>query len=181
MIQGKKVNLRRLDEGDLEKEFQWLNDPEVTRLTQGNYSLPVTRAQVRELFSEAVQGRRLFFAVETKDGTLIGDAALHPIDEKNRIGELLITIGEKDRWNKGYGTDAILLLLGLAFQEINLQKVELKVFEYNERAIRVYERCGFQREGTRRRALFRDGRYYDQILMGILREEFDTGSDDISP
>ena len=176
MIQGKKVNLRRLDEGDLEREFHWLNDAEVTRLTQGDYALPVTRAQVRELFSEAIQGRRLFFAVETKDGILIGDAALHPIDEKNRIGELLITIGEKEYWNKGYGTDTILLLLKLAFQEINLQKVELKVFEYNERAIKVYERCGFQREGIRRRALFRDGKYYDQILMGILREEFVNSS-----
>jgi RimJ/RimL family protein N-acetyltransferase len=175
VIQGERVNLRRLEEEDLEKELQWLSDPEVTRLTQAGYSLPVTRAQVQEMFKEAIRGERLFFAVETKDGTLIGDAALHPIDEKNRLGELLITIGEKGYWNKGYGTDTILLLLKLAFQEVNLQKVELRVFEYNERAIKVYEKCGFKREGVRRRALFRDGRYYDQILMGILREEFTAG------
>ena len=176
MIQGEKVNLRRLEERDLDKELQWLNDPEVARLTQGGYSLPITRAQVQEMFKEAIRGERLFFAIESKDSNLIGDAALHPIDEKNRVGELLITIGEKEYWNKGYGTDAIRLVLKVAFEEVNLQKVELRVFEYNERAIRVYEKCGFKREGVRRRALFRDGRYYDQVLMGILREEFCTDS-----
>lgn len=161
----------------MEKEYQWLNDAEVTRLTQADYSLPVTKAQVQEMFKEAIRGERLFFAIETKDGTLIGDTALHPIDEKNRVGELLITIGEKEYWNKGYGTDTIRLVLKLAFEEVNLQKVELKVLEYNERAIRVYEQCGFKREGVRRRAFFRDGRYYDQILMSILREEFTNSSD----
>ena len=75
-------------------------------------------------------------------------------------------------WGKGYGTEATRTILSFAFNELNLHRVELEVYDFNARAIRTYEKAGFRHEGTRRKALFRDGSYHDVHVMGILREEF---------
>jgi len=81
-------------------------------------------------------------------------------------------IGERDFWGRGYGTDVMKLILRYAFMEINLRRVTLTVFEYNPRAIRSYEKAGFRHEGRLRKLLHRDGRRYDELFMGILREEW---------
>jgi RimJ/RimL family protein N-acetyltransferase len=83
-----------------------------------------------------------------------------------------IGIGERAYWGKGYGTDAMKVALRFAFTEINLERVTLNVFEYNPRAIRSYEKAGFKHEGRMRGALLKDGRRWDMIYMGILREEW---------
>ncbi len=102
---------------------------------------------------------------------------MHNIDWKNRSAELLgIFTGEKEYWGQGYGSDAINALLRFAFREMNLHRIYLHVHDYNERAIRCYEKCGFQLEGRQREALFRDGRYHDVLLMSILREGFEDSA-----
>lgn len=83
-----------------------------------------------------------------------------------------IGLGEQDCWGKGYGTDAMRLILKYAFTELNLFRVSLNVFEYNPRAIRSYEKAGFKHEGRIREFLHKDGKYYDLIYMGILRSEW---------
>ena len=100
-------------------------------------------------------------------------AVQHNIDWKNRKAVQGIFIGEKEYWGRGYGSDAIRALLGFAFREMNLHRVYLSVYDYNERAIRCYEKCGFRHEGRLRKARFSDGRYHDELMMGILREEFE--------
>ena len=104
----------------------------------------------------------------------IGNIGLHDLDWKNRNAQLGVVIGEKAYWGLGYGTDAIKALLRFAFDEMNLHRVQLRVFEFNERAIRCYRRCGFREEGRLRQELYRGGAYHDVLLMGILREEFRT-------
>jgi len=94
------------------------------------------------------------------------------IDWKNRRAVLGIVIGEKEYWDNGYGTEAIATLLRFVFQEMNLHRISLRVYTYNQRAIRCYEKCGFKLEGRLRQARFRDGEYYDELIMGILRDEF---------
>ena len=83
-----------------------------------------------------------------------------------------ITIGETDAWGHGYGTEAARLMLWLAFERIGLHRVGLSVFAFNERAIRSYEKAGFRVEGRLREAIARDGRYWDEIQMGVLRDEW---------
>ena len=94
------------------------------------------------------------------------------------VATLGIVIGEKEYWGKGYGTEAVKTMLRYAFHELGLNRVELETYSFNPRAQRCYERAGFRREGVRRGALYRDGKFHDIIIMGILREEFLEGEDD---
>jgi len=118
---------------------------------------------------------RYFFIIEMQKGeewASIGTLDLFHLDWKNRVVNFGIAIGDKIYWGQGYGSDATCTALLFAFHELNLNRVELEVFEDNLRAIRCYEKIGFQHEGTRRKAFFRDGIYHDVVLMGILKDEF---------
>jgi RimJ/RimL family protein N-acetyltransferase len=113
-------------------------------------------------------------AIETSEVFHIGNIDLHQIDWKNRHAELGITIGEKAYWNQGYGTDAICSMLKLAFREMNMHRIQLRVDADNARAIRCYIKAGFKKEGTLRDAVFREGKYIDQHIMSILQQEFES-------
>lgn len=112
------------------------------------------------------------FAIVEKSGRLIGEVRLWRVSEANKAAMLTIFIGEKNLWGKGYGTDALRLVLHHAFDRMDLHRVELHVFGFNRRAIRSYEKVGFVLEGTRREALRRRGTHHDILVMGILRDEF---------
>jgi diamine N-acetyltransferase len=175
MIVGKKVRLRPIERDDLPRFVEWFGDPEVRRHLA--IYLPFSLAQEERWF-ENLQGRLerqedVLLAIETADGVHIGNLGLHAINWKDRSAELGIAIGEKAYWNQGYGTDAIRTLLGLAFRELNLHRVFLRVDADNARAIRCYEKAGFQREGTSREAVFSEGSYCDQYVMSILESEFE--------
>lgn len=175
MIVGEKVRLRPVEREDLPRYVRWFGDPEVRRHLSGY--LPFSLAQ-EERWYERLQGRMerneaVVLAVETADGVHIGNIGLHSINWKDRSAELGIVIGEKDCWDQGYGTDAIRTLLRLAFGEMNLHRVYLRVDADNLRGIRCYQKCGFQREGVLRDTVFREGCYYDQLLMSVLRPEFE--------
>ncbi|HID86791.1 MAG TPA: N-acetyltransferase [Anaerolineae bacterium] len=173
MIEGEKVKLRAIEREDIPRFVRWLNDREL--LGYLTRYMPLSKAEEERWFERQLEdesGR--IFAIETREGVHIGNIGLHEIDWKNGHAELGIFIGEKEYWGQGYGTDAILTLLDFAFNEMNLHRVYLRVLAFNHRAIRCYEKCGFALEGTEREAVFRDGRYHDQLLMGILREEFNT-------
>jgi len=173
---GEKVRLRPIERDDLPRFVAWFADPEVRRHLL--VYLPFSLAQEERWF-EDLQGRlerqeMLVLAIETAEGVHIGNLGLHAIDWKNRNAELGILIGEKAYWNQGYGTDAICTLLGLAFREMNLHRVFLRVDADNARGLRCYEKVGFRRDGTLRDAVFKEGRYLDQHVMSILRAEFET-------
>jgi RimJ/RimL family protein N-acetyltransferase len=173
MIRGEKAKLRAIERQDLPIFVRWFNDPEVRQYLA--MYMPMSMAEEEKWFERQLEdqdGR--VFAIETEDGAHIGNIGLHSIDWKNRRAYLGIVIGEKEYWGKGYGSDAIRTLLGFAFGEMNLHRVYLTVYAYNERAIRCYEKCGFQHEGRLREARFGDGRYHDELMMAILRKEFGT-------
>jgi RimJ/RimL family protein N-acetyltransferase len=114
-----------------------------------------------------------FFSIRTlAEDKLIGELNLGVVDWTGRDAFVGLGIGETEYWNKGYGTDIMNVLLRFAFAEVNLQRVTLTVFEYNPRAIRSYEKAGFRHEGRQRRALNREGQRWDELYMGILREEW---------
>jgi RimJ/RimL family protein N-acetyltransferase len=105
-------------------------------------------------------------------GRLVGLTTFSSLDPDNGSVLFHITIGERDAWGHGYGTEAAQLMLWLAFERIGLHRVGLTVFAFNERAIRSYEKAGFRIEGRLREAIARDDRYWDEIQMGILRDEW---------
>lgn len=173
MIVGEKVRLRPIERDDLPRFVEWFGDPEVRRHLL--LYLPFSLAQEERWF-EGLIGRlerqeEVLLAIDTTEGVHIGNIGLHAIDWKNRSAELGIIIGEKAYWNQGYGTDAIRTLLGLAFGEMDLHRVFLRVDADNVRGLRCYEKAGFRREGTLRHAVFREGAYHDQYVMSILQSE----------
>jgi RimJ/RimL family protein N-acetyltransferase len=174
MLKGKLVNLRVIERKDLDEIMKWVNDQEVTKYLTA-FLYPISRVE-EEKFLERAMSRNdteKNLVIETKEGVYIGQISLHKIDWKNNNAELGIIIGNKEYWGKGYGTEAIKILLHHAFNQMNLYKIYLRVFELNKRGIHCYEKCGFKEEGRLRQNYFYNGKYYDVILMGILKDEFE--------
>jgi len=173
MIKGNKVRLRAIEQEDIPRFVRWLNDPDVIRFL--TIYQPISTADEIRWFQRHLESKDDFvYAIETAEGVHIGNIGLHGLDWKNHSATLGIFIGEKAYWGLGYGTDAILTLLHFAFGEMNLNRIELSVFDYNERAIRSYRKCGFQLEGSRRQALYREGEYHDVLVMSILKSEYEA-------
>jgi diamine N-acetyltransferase len=174
MIHGTKVRLRAIERDDIPRFVKWFNDPEVRRHLA--MYRPLSMAQEEKWFERQAEldPADHVFAIETQEGVHIGNVGLHAINWKDRGAELGIVIGEKDYWGQGYGTDAIMTVLGYAFGELNLHRVFLRVNADNPRGIRCYEKCGFRHEGTSRDAVFTDNKYKDQHIMSILQSEFGT-------
>jgi RimJ/RimL family protein N-acetyltransferase len=174
MIEGKKVRFRAYEKTDIDECLKWINDPEVTATLMMRY--PVSRFQEEkwiESMLESTDGRHKVFAMETKDGIYLGGIGLHNVNWESRNAEAGIVIGKKEYWNKGYGTDAMMTLLDFAFHQMNLHRVYLRVYDFNLRGIKSYEKCGFKKEGVLRHDRYVKGEYHDSIIMGILKEEFE--------
>ena len=163
MLTGKLTRLRPVEMGDLERCLAWMNDPEVTRWISVRY--PVSRQAEEEWLLRASQRsgpEGLSLAIETlPEGRHIGTVGLGSLRQEDRNAMLGVSIGEKEYWSRGYGTDAILTLLRFAFDEMNLHRVSLTVLIDNERAIACYRKCGFVEEGRLRQDWFQGGMYID--------------------
>jgi RimJ/RimL family protein N-acetyltransferase len=172
---GAKIYLRPLEREDAPLFVPWLNDAEVTR-TLALFSRPINlQAELAFLENVYKSEHEVTFGIAVKEtDALIGGTGLSQIDFKNCHASFGIFIGEKSEWGKGYGTEATALVTGYAFETLNMHRVWLHVYEYNERGIRAYERVGFQREGLLRQDRYHEGRYWDTIVMGILREEWEA-------
>lgn len=171
MLEYANTRLRPLRLDDVDNCLSWLNDREVTKYLT-NY-LPITRMAEEKFLRRIDESPSdIVFAVETLDGTYLGNAGLHRIDHRLQRAELGIVIGNKQYWGKGHGSEAVMLLLQYAFEDLNLHRVYLHVLADNQRAIRCYSKCGFVREGVLRRHQFSCGQFVDLVVMGVLREEF---------
>lgn len=159
-----------------EAMVRWAGDSEYLRLLDAD---PTNLLSVKK-FTEFIQKDQekdpppyYFFAMRTlADDRLVGCVGLDGDAFPNGDVFVGIGIGDREFWGKGYGTDAMNIILRFAFQELNLRRVSLDTFEYNPRAIRSYEKAGFVHEGRARKFLLREGRRWDLLFMGILREEW---------
>ena len=116
-------------------------------------------------------GSERHFAIERKeDRAHIGNASIHDIDWVSRTAAFGLFIGEPAAWNKGFGADAIRTLVHFAFEEMNLQKLRINVFDYNERAKHILETLGFVQEGRLRREFYREGSYHDIVILSTFRD-----------
>lgn len=173
LFQGKLVKLSAVRDGDADLMAKWGEDSDYLRNVDTDIALPISKQQY-ENEGESEPNEAYFRLRTVEEDELIGFGVIHSIEWINRAGIMSIGIGEAKYRNNGYGTDAIQLILRFAFHELNLNRVGLYVIEYNKRAIHVYEKAGFQHEGRRRSAIYRDGKMYDGILMGILRSEWEA-------
>lgn len=176
MIYGKRIRLVAIEKEDLHLFVKWFNDPEV-REGLALY-LPMSMAQEEKWFEEMLKRdpKTQPLNIEVREGEnwiKIGNMGFFDFDQRARSAEVGISLGNKDYWNQGYGTEAITLLLKIGFETFNLNRIMLQVYEDNPRAIRCYEKAGFVHEGRLRQARFHKGRYYDILNMGILSEEWD--------
>jgi RimJ/RimL family protein N-acetyltransferase len=172
-LEGTQVVLRRHVPANLKAFERWYADPDVARLTRYQDG-PMRRDEIERFFAARVVGPdSLALAVHVKSsGRLVGTCAFSQLDGDNGSALYHITIGEKDVWGRGYGTDATRLMLDHAFETLGLHRVALSVFEFNTRAIRSYRRCGFQLEGRAREAIWREGRWWDEISMSVLEPDW---------
>jgi RimJ/RimL family protein N-acetyltransferase len=174
MLRGEKVTLRAVERGDLERLWLFWNDLEVELAGGGDPPQPLSLQRLRERFDrEAREGTqdKIDFIIEA-DEECIGECGLLHIDLAARHCELGITIGEREYWGRGYGREAVKLLLDYAFRVRNFRRVWLEVHAANERAIRAYRACSFVEEGRMREHVWLAGRYVDNVIMGVMREEW---------
>jgi RimJ/RimL family protein N-acetyltransferase len=175
-IPGRTVVLRPHNGRNLPAFKRWYGDPEVARLTRYQEG-PMRPDEVERFFEARVAGvGSLALAIHLAEtDRLIGTCAFSQLDGENGSALFHITIGEPDCWGRGYGSEATALMLEHAFGPLGLHRVALAVFEYNERAIRAYRKVGFSVEGRSREAIWRGDRFWDEIQMSILEDEWRAG------
>jgi len=169
-LAGKKCYLAPLDVNDAEKYTAWLNDLEVTEhLLVYPHIISIENEKG---FLEKLSREHTYSIIDNGSNELIGNCGFSDIDHINQTGEVGMFIGDKKYWNKGYGTEALSLLLDYGFKALNLHNISLRVYSFNERAIKAYEKIGFKITGKKREALLRGKERHDIIFMDILYDEF---------
>ena len=171
MIAGEHVILRAFEREDAERCYRWMNDPNIVRTLKSRY--PIAFSNEVEWLDRAMQASQVerHFAIERKDDrSHIGNASIHDIDWVSRTGWFGLFIGEPTAWNRGFGGDAIHTLMRFAFEEMNLVKLRINVFDYNERAKHVLLGHGFVEEGTLKRDFYREGTYHDIVILSVFRD-----------
>ncbi|WP_028562551.1 GNAT family N-acetyltransferase [Paenibacillus pinihumi] len=173
---GERIRLREYRREDLLPMREWVNDPVITESLSDTFLYPQTIQDTEAFIEGAMEGaggHRGFIIAHRHTEDYIGQIDLFEIDWKNRVAELGLVIGSQVNQGRGYGTEAIRLLQRFVFQSLNLNRLQLEVYDYNRPALRCYEKCGFIEEGRLRQRQFRNGGYCDLILMAILREEYE--------
>ena len=172
-LQGAHIVLRRHAPENVAAFRRWYADPEIARLARYQ-ATPMRPEEIERFFAARVVGPdTLAMAIhERTTDRLIGTCAFSQLDGDNGSALYHITIGEADAWGRGFGTEATQLMVDHAFGTLGLHRIALYVFEFNERAIGAYRRCGFVIEGRSRESIWRDGRWWDELAMSVLESDW---------
>src|SRR3954453_20347581 len=173
VLTGSKVVLRRHVPANIDSFLRWYADPEIARLARYQ-ATPMRPEEIERFFAARVVGPDALAMAVHEKGTdrLVGTCAFSQLDGENGSALYHITIGEADGWGRGSGTAATQLMLHHAFGTLGLHRIALYVFEFNERAIHAYRRCGFVIEGRSRESIWRDGRWWDELAMSVIESDW---------
>ncbi len=170
-VEGPRLALRSPERSQAPLFVRWLNEPEVARFI--GRVRPLSLAEEEEHLARPASEKDVPLVIwEREPARPVGCCGLHQVDAINRSAELGIVIGEAECRNRGLGGEAMDLLCGFGFQQLNLNRIGLSVYDYNGRGIRCYAKVGFREEGRKREARFWDGKYWDVVQMGILASEW---------
>lgn len=176
LLEGDLIRLTAIEKKDAADFARWYSDMEFLGLMTPMQAYPFSLEEEESFIeNQRKDDHSVNFAIRTLDeNKIIGNCGLKGINRASANAELGVGIGEKAYWGKGYGTDAVRVLLKYAFWEMNLHRIVLNVFSFNERAIKSYRKLGFQQEGVLREAVFRNGSYQDIVVMSLLRREWES-------
>jgi len=171
LIAGEHVILRAFEREDAERCYRWMNDPNIVRTLKTRYPMAFSNETEWLEHAMAPLASERHFAIERKDDrSHIGNTSLHDIDWVSRAAWFGLFIGEPTAWNRGFGGDAIKTLVRFAFDEMNLHKLRINVFDYNDRAKHVLTAAGFVQEGKLARDFYREGAWHDIVIFSTFRE-----------
>ncbi|MEG0254055.1 MAG: GNAT family protein [Vagococcus sp.] len=177
MFETNQIKLRKLEISDAKIYHQWRNDIDVMSSTSpelDQFTLEETESFIKGILVSETS--RSYMIVTKDDNKTVGIISLININRKDQSAECIIDIGEKEKWGQKIGQNSLKLLMNTAFNEWNLHRLMLQVFSFNTRAISMYEKLGFQLEGTLREAFYRGGMWHDIKIMSILKSEYQKQS-----
>lgn len=172
MKKGTKVYLRVIQASDMDSIYRSCQDEETLYMTgtRNAFTLSQIKESYKRFSHDPTRHDLAICLMESHE--IIGDLAILDIDLHNKKAGFRIALHSRISWNKGYGTEATQLALAFTFGELQLNRLELEVYSHNPRGIKAYEKAGFKKEGTLRQSLYMNHAYSDEILMGMLREDY---------
>lgn len=182
-LESERLVFTPLQFDNIYTHFRWNNDPELNRLDSEVPYEEESFGQFKRRFEQICahdSPSHQDFEIHVKDGALIGVAYVTSISPANRHGLVGVTIGERDRWGEGYGRESLELLLCYCFETLGLHRVSAETFEYNQAWKRLVQDAGFEKEGTAREYLRRDGTFWDKEIYGLLEREYQRREVDVA-
>ena len=176
LFTGRLVRLAAPQPDDHLHFARWSENDEYLRVMDNDPALPISAEAHQQWEAGFSQSPNVFFfRIRTlSDDTLIGTAVIGGLQWTNQTADLGISIADPAYWSKGYGTDAMRLIIGYGFRELNLHRITSSTISYNTRSIKVHEKMGFKHEGRQRESIQREGQRFDVIHFGILRSEWEA-------
>lgn len=179
-IYGENIMLREYQKDDIDNLMKWINDPDIVRFLSDRYLYPQSKKQVEDFLEMAMHKSWTGFVISDREtGDYLGQTDFINIDEKNGCAELALVIGDTNNISKGIGTEASKLMMNFGFQNLRLNRIELSCWDYNERALKLYNKLNFIEEGRKRNKRYFKGEYHDQVFFAILKSEWEELDDSI--
>lgn len=172
VIIGEKIILRGVESCDNKMLLSLINDPD-TEMMLGGSSWPVSESEQLQWFERQEKSKtslRCIIALKEDESNAVGTMILSEIDQKNGTGHIHIKMSKDGGRGKGYGTDALRSMTRYAFDELRLHCIFANILSYNEVSIRLFEKCGFQRDGVLRSRIYKKGQYFDMLAYSIINE-----------
>jgi RimJ/RimL family protein N-acetyltransferase len=174
IIQGKLTSLRAPELADVPDLHRWSNDPEIWNML-GGWHFPYSTRSTEDWVKSRKDNNLVehVFCIDTPNEGIIGTANIISIDWKNKNAFHGMMIGEANLRGKGYGIDALMVIMRYAFMELGLNRLDTEIINYNARSLKFYlGKGGWKQEGVRRDWFYRNGQYYDKVLIGVTRQNY---------
>jgi len=167
MLVGEKVGLKLLEKEDLSLIVRWKNEA-----YEEFYEYPLSNSGQEIWFEKYLRNSDFIFIIHELFSDQVGMSSLYNIDNRNRNAEFGRFVIDKEFRGKGYGKEALILTLDYAFKHLNLNRVYLDTFEYNEKVINLYKKIGFKQEGLKLQHIYKNGKYNNLVCMSLLKEDY---------